>query len=57
MKHTILIPLVIPSAKVYYKMHRLRLKGDERDPFHGCSVIVGLLKKVRYEENISAPYN
>jgi len=45
MAHAILIPLVIPSTKVYYKMHRLRLKIDERDPSHGCGVIVGLLKK------------
>jgi len=50
-------PPVIPSAKVYYRMHRLRLKRDERDPSHGCGVIVGLLKKARYEENISAPYD
>jgi len=45
MAHAILIPPVIPWGKVYYRMHRLRLKRDERDPSHGCGVIVGLLKK------------
>jgi len=45
MAHTILIPLVIPSANVYYRIHRPRLKRDERDPSHRCGVIVGLLKK------------
>jgi len=45
MAHAILIPPVIPSAELYYRMHRLRLKKDERDPSHRCGVIVGLLKK------------
>jgi len=44
MAHAILIPPVITSVKVYYRMHRLRPKKDERDPSHGCGVIVGLLK-------------
>jgi len=38
-------PPVIPLAKLYYRMHRLRLKRDERDASHGCGVIVGLIKK------------
>ena len=45
MAHVILIPPVIPSVKVYYRMYKLRLKRDERDLSHGCGVIVGLLKK------------
>jgi len=45
MAHAIPIPPVIPSAKVYYRMHRLRLKKDERDLSRGCGVIVGLLKR------------
>ena len=35
----IIIPLVIPSEKAYHIMSRLRLKEDERTPFHGCGVI------------------
>jgi len=45
MEHAILIPPVIPSPKLYYRMHRLRLKKGERDPSHRCGVIVGLIKK------------
>jgi len=45
MAHAILIPPVIPSAKVYYRMHRLRLKKDKVDLSHRCGVVVGLLKK------------
>ena len=37
----IIIPLVIPSAKTYYIMSRLRLKRNERTLSHGCGVIVG----------------
>jgi len=45
MAHAILIPPIIPLAKVYYRMHKLRLKRDKRDLSHGCGVIVCLLKK------------
>ena len=45
MANVIIIPLVIPSAKTYYIMSRLRLNKDERTLFHGCCVIVVLLKK------------
>jgi len=44
MEHAILIPPVIPSAKLYYRMHRLRLKKDKRDLSYECGVIVGLIK-------------
>jgi len=61
MAHAILIPPVIPSAKVYYRMHRLRLKKEERDPSHGCGVIVGLLKKrgmrITYLLHMIKPFN
>ena len=41
MADAINIPLVIPSAKTYYIMSRLRLKINERTPSHRCGVIVG----------------
>jgi len=45
MAHAILIPPIISSVKVYYRMHRLRLKRDQRDLSYRCGVIVCLLKK------------
>ena len=41
MADAIIIPLVIPSAKTYYIMSRLRLKRNERTLSHRCGVIVG----------------
>jgi hypothetical protein len=36
---------LIPSAKRYYMVYRLRVNKDERTSSHGCGVIMASLKK------------